>query len=405
MHRYPLYTRSSARDNSQHVRKEGFRIQGNLSRGRASASGAGVLADPSARGTYGRYADPSEREVWRQAPGTDEEGRTNAETEGGMRIMFRIRLAALVVVSVAIAAFAQAQTTQASQPAGTQPAASQPALYEIKFFRPEKVGDKSAFSCSGSTKKVQTMIVEGKAEDPKTQDLVYELSGASEVATIDDKERVTERTFTIEKCIRIDGEKRIEVAGKSTVVNLRCIDGVKAIKPRDPTKKLSPEAIQILSQAIALLANKDFSNDDDAIGTKERKKIGESWTVNKGLFAKSFFERSGMIVKDEDIKGEVKLLGIKTVSGIECLEIGLDVSVLKLALPNPVRNGVKREVEKATIAVNLMVLLPLNGKDPLLGGKESMIVVCKGKATGPGGVAETEFKQEDIKTVLAIPTK
>jgi hypothetical protein len=70
--------------------------------------------------------------------------------------------------------------------------------------------------------------------------------------------------------------------------------------------------------------------DDDIFGTKERKKVGESWPINRDLAIMDIAKKG---VQIEDLAGTTKLEKVFVVDGLKCLKVTAEMETDKFTLP------------------------------------------------------------------------
>ncbi|MCY2930106.1 MAG: hypothetical protein NTV86_11545 [Planctomycetota bacterium] len=301
---------------------------------------------------------------------------------------FGAAAAGVIVLGWAVCAWSQATT---------QPAKD----YRIKLSRPEKVGQEFQFTTSGSEKTEQTLTI-GEKVQTTTDEFVFEVKGAEQIGKTTEKGEPTEVAFTVETCVKIDGDKRSEAAPKGTVVIVSAVGGKKEVRAKDPGVTLSPDATRILRTAISVKAREE--NDDDAFGTDKRQRIGDSWPINAELMAKSFsreFGREGA-VKSADVTGQTTLAGLKTVEGVECLDLRFEVKLQNFA--PPVRPEAK--VVKGEVTVSGTEYAPVDESMSALGAQTTMTVAVVMKVQGPNGVEATaETKSERTLNRTGTPVR
>jgi hypothetical protein len=199
--------------------------------------------------------------------------------------------------------------------------------YEIKLARPFKVGMKYSLTADGALVRNVKVTRGGETHDQPEDGYGVRLEGTVEVLALDDTGEEAKISCTVDKCARITSEGETELLPKGNVF-------VAEGKGKD-TKfsleggaELPKEAAEALELVISLDTN-DKLNDDDLLGTKEKKKVGESWPVTPEAIAKDS-ERVGVVVKPEDVEGSFRLDGVEKVGEVECLKMSGNLRVKKL---------------------------------------------------------------------------
>ena len=254
-----------------------------------------------------------------------------------------------VAFNLALAAPAESTT----KPAGE---------YQIKLHRPETVGSRYQYSVTGSAKKDTTMSVAGQAVPTPSEVMAFEVSGIKEVTKVDKQGRPTGITFTIAKCVQVEGDKKTEVAPKGTVVLATYENDHKNITAKDASVTLSDEALQILHLVIDVSTAKEGEgDDDDSFGTKDKKKVGDTWPVHADAVVKQMGSQigQGATLHKDDVTGQTKLAAVKTVQGVDCLEVQCNMTISNFKPPVPPLLG-DIKVTSGKIAVALTGLFPVD---------------------------------------------
>jgi hypothetical protein len=204
--------------------------------------------------------------------------------------------------------------------------------YEIRMERPEKAGVKYELTASGSESEYMTMSDPNQVIKEGKSSISGELKGLVTILETDEMMRESKIKLTVSRCaITIDGKDyENNVLTKGTEI-IALLD-----KPKETfliDNKPVPEEIgKFLS--LFFTTNSSVLTDDDVFGTKERKKVGDSWPVNSTLAAKDLtgFE---MPVAPEDVKGSTKLEKLVDVDGIKCLYLRGKLQINNMTPPLP----------------------------------------------------------------------
>ena len=246
--------------------------------------------------------------------------------------------------------------------------------YEIRLTRPMKVGQEYQVSAAGRESQKATVMVNGQAVKNENQESAIEVELAAKVLEIDKNGAPVKATLKIGKCLEVKGEKRTPLVPAGTVV-------VAYMKDKEPVyeidgRQASPEAQRALTQVYTL--GKGESNDDQILGTAERKKIGDRWAMNSELAAKDA-AANGIDVKPEDIKGTVTLEKIVKAGGTDCLQLAAEINIARFALPAP--PGLV--VEKGTVQARMSGAFPINTSLGVAEKSETMTIMAVMKGAKP----------------------
>lgn len=248
--------------------------------------------------------------------------------------------------------------------------------YEIRLTRPDKVGEKSEVIISGEMSEQMTMTSQGKILQEKKSSLSATFQGTTTVLKVDDLQRATELKLLVSKCHKkMDGNAaEEEVLAKGTQI---------VVRRRDSDMEFLIDG-KVVSKDIAKVLGLFFSlprsqvTDDDIFGTKERKKVGDSWAVNSKLAAKDGAS-AGIKVDAENITGSTKIEEVVVVSGKKCLRLSGKMELSNVAPPLPAGMA----VEKSNMSVSFSGVFPVDTSIGRLSQKMTMTMalVAKGKPT------------------------
>jgi len=199
--------------------------------------------------------------------------------------------------------------------------------YEVRLHRPFKVGMKYSLTADGALVR-QVTIKRGDVKTNQPDDgFGVRLEGTVEVLALDQIGEEAKISCTVEKCARItsEGEAVLVPKGKVFIAEGKGKDTKFSLKDGGEMPKEASEALELV---ISLDTN-DTLTDDDLLGTKDKKKVGETWKVSSENVAKDS-ERVGVTVKPQDVEGSFRLDGIEKVGAIECLKLSGNLKVKHL---------------------------------------------------------------------------
>jgi hypothetical protein len=199
--------------------------------------------------------------------------------------------------------------------------------YQIKLARPLKVGMKYSLTADGALVRNVKVTRGGETHDEPEDGYGVRLEGTVEVLAIDDTGDEAKISCTVDKCARLtsQGETELVPKGKVFIAEGKGKDTTFSLQEGGELPKDAAEALELV---ISLDTN-DKLNDDDLLGTKEKKTVGQSWPVTPEAIAKDS-ERVGVIVKPEDVEGSFRLDGVEKVGEVECLKMSGNLRVKKL---------------------------------------------------------------------------
>jgi len=202
--------------------------------------------------------------------------------------------------------------------------------YEIRLHRPATVGQKYRMSAAGRQSRKDTVTQGGQAAQAKSQGFSLEFESVVTVLETDKKGMATKESHTVAKCVKIQGGARKSLVPKGTVIVGSATE--KATVFESGGRPVAPEVREALSLVIDL--SKGGATADEIFGTRERKKVGQSWNMNTGAAAKDL-HREGIEIRKEDIRGATTLEKVGKVGQTECLQIRGEMTLKNLMLPLP----------------------------------------------------------------------
>jgi hypothetical protein len=131
-------------------------------------------------------------------------------------------------------------------------------------------------------------------------------------------------------------------------------------------------------------------SDDDLFGSKVPRAIGESWNLDI-----SHFQDENVKLHPEGATGSTRLLALRKIDGVDCLEIQADLSVPRVTL-NGLPEGTK--LLEARMSGNFLGMFPTDGKRPSLSQGMSMDMKMKMEVPSPNGPVLAEMIRHDERT-------
>ena len=154
--------------------------------------------------------------------------------------------------------------------------------------------------------------------------------GKKKVVIVVEKFMITEEGFKFEGLPK--GTRLIASLKDREVVFAEALEGQEEGKPL-------AEGIELdaLQQVISL-DNEGDVTDDDIFGSKEKRKVGDKWPVNKAKAIEDF-RKDDIVIFVDRFKGETKLAGVVKVKGVECYRLtgSFDAKQFRPPLPRGFR--------------------------------------------------------------------
>ncbi len=256
--------------------------------------------------------------------------------------------------------------------------------YEIKMDRPCKVGQRYELTASGSDCSVTTITFRGELVREESTELTAKLRAAVTVLAVDKHERTSRLRLVIGEltATRIGDPKDKKLLAKDTVVVAEQRDGKEVFLVDG--KLVDANVQDTLRLLVSLSSDKD-PTDDEAFGTKERKKVGDRWVVCGEAIARSLAAQDTK-AEAKNIDGAIQLRGVTVVDGAKCLRLAGQFKAKGLSWPHEPGST----IVSGNIAVTLEGILPV---DPTLqasgviqqrGGSDQFRHELQARRQGPG---------------------
>jgi hypothetical protein len=233
------------------------------------------------------------------------------------------------------------------------PALSADESYTVRLVRPKKVGDTYRVDAQGMRRNQQRITVGGRLVGEEDKKHSVHLVAVATVLAVDTKSSATRIEYRLESLrASAPGQAEEEVlpAGRKVVAEAK--NGDTAFTTDSPVP-LTPEAVEALKVVISAHVP-ESPTDDDIFGTNRKKQVGDTWGINAATAARDL-AKSGLSVTPEDLKGTVRLAGVREAGGIKALEVMGQLSSDKIGLAAP-QAGI--QVEKTLMEGDFSGLVP-----------------------------------------------
>ena len=190
--------------------------------------------------------------------------------------------------------------------------------YAIRLSTPAEVGQNYAVTATGS--KFEKTSIEDKPV--KVIDYRVNFLGRAKVLEVDGKKIPIKIAFTVDSFTKNQGGATIDLLKPGTVVIADDTQEEQISLKDGALEERAREAFHLIYSS----HTPDDVTDDEVFGTKERKSIGDRWSINPSLvLASASFKDSGLMVPPGHLIGMTSLLGIDKVADIDCLSVRGDI--------------------------------------------------------------------------------
>ena len=175
--------------------------------------------------------------------------------------------------------------------------------YEIRLHRPDRVGDKTKFSGVCKNRQEMTAWADGKKILEENKDLAVNFEGIGTVLEVSPKGKAKRLSLQVDKLSAMEGKIQKELLPRGTVVVAANVAKKKVFEVNG--KAVQPEVARALQLVVSV--GSDDHTDDEMYGTRERKRVGDSWDVNRTALME---ELSGPNMSVNDIRGQATLKNV-----------------------------------------------------------------------------------------------
>jgi hypothetical protein len=262
--------------------------------------------------------------------------------------------------------------------------------YEVKLARPVKVGMKYHITTDGALVRETTISRAGTTAKQPDDGFGVHLEGTVEVLALDNIGEEAKVSIAVDKCSRITsaGETELVPKGKVLVAEGKGKDTKFSLRDGAELTKEASEALEL----VVSLDTDDTLTDDDLLGTKEMKKVGESWPATAENVVKDY-QRVGVEAKPEDVEGEFRIDGLEKKGEEQCLKLSGNLKVKRLVTKADEKEGGGGlpegfVVEGVSMEAKYTGLFPVDTSKGSLAESASMTFVTHVKGKGGGGDAD-----------------
>ncbi|MBM3875849.1 MAG: hypothetical protein FJ386_03905 [Verrucomicrobia bacterium] len=268
--------------------------------------------------------------------------------------------------------------------------------FEIRLHRPLKAGDRFAITKTVHEETETALSAGGKAVTNRREKLLIEFKSEATVEEVDAKGKPQRFTHKVSNLALTVGAERKQLLGGGAVVKAFLEDGKPVFEAAG--ERATGELARALSAAASV--GKSGASDDEFFGTKERKKVGDSWNVNAAAMIKDMQAKGNL--RAENLAGKVTLEKVTTDGGKRILHLGSEV---KGSFFPPLPPGLT--IKESTMRIKLGAKVPASVTDTHTEeeGDVSFALIATGKPDPNGAEVELKSSQRRWGTSAQIPIK
>lgn len=238
--------------------------------------------------------------------------------------------------------------------------------YEIVLFRPMEPGFKFVEHTSGEYGLREGAYINGDAIEEITTGAKVDLVTEAEVLATDSKGQPTRIRYSLQSIRSRGGTIVPSSLAPGTVIEVSAIGGDKTHSgiPPDTSAELR-HLLEILLSA----SDPDDPIEDEYMGTKDRKEIGDTWSLNLDELRRQWNSET-VSLSGAKLTAHAQLDEVRDVSGIRCLMIHVQLKAdgVQVAVPYGVR------VESASLILSDMIAVPENPTLPIMSQESNLFL-------------------------------
>ena len=263
--------------------------------------------------------------------------------------------------------------------------------YEVRLTRDAEAGEMYELTVSASVSKQMTMSSQGQVLRKNASSITANLEGTVTVLEIDEMKREKKLGLLVSRCLlSSNGSTKREALAKGTLVVAQIRGGQEEFLIDG--NAVSEDIAEMLGILISLPIAQ--ATDDDIFGTKERRKVGDSWAVNSVKAAVDLSSK-GIKVDPEDIKGSTKFDKLIVADGTNCLQISARMEMINIRPPLPRGMNVTKSNASANFSGEFPVDVSIRPLSEAM--TVSMVFIAKGRPAPDAPEVTLTMSMEESK--------
>jgi len=193
--------------------------------------------------------------------------------------------------------------------------------YAIKLQHPLTVGQRFEYRATADESMERSMISEQRTLKTEKEELKVELESVATILEVDAKGRSLKESHQIVKLLEGTNQTPLLAAGTIVVASRSGKKAVFNIAGTSPPNAVINALVTVIDIASG------GPTDDELFGTKERKKVGDSWPLDEALASREAKEKfAGLGMSMESMKGMTTLQSVSHEGGTDVIHVASDVT-------------------------------------------------------------------------------
>jgi hypothetical protein len=239
--------------------------------------------------------------------------------------------------------------------------------FEIRMHRPSIVGERCRFLASG--KKYENFKMRANEDvQEERKEIVVEFEGVGRVVSMDEKGRVIQSEFTIERFETLDNGSLKPLLSKGDILMVVRARGNQTSKDAQITVN-GHEISTAIREAIEVIFPTHISTeatDDDVFGTTQKQIPGAQWPIHADIAERDFANNLGI---ESKLSGSTKFIQKTTFQGTDCLELSSKIDGTVTRIPDKPFGAI---FHGGTITATSRGIFPTDLSMPILSSNEDI---------------------------------
>lgn len=271
--------------------------------------------------------------------------------------------------------------------------------FSILLTRKVKAGDQYGVTGIGHSQQLMNMSVNGQAMPAKQEEMNVEFVAAAKIIEATPNGREKRTSFTISKATKTVKGMVSELLPAGTVLVAEQV-GIKTQFSVDG-QALAADVAKAIDLIVSMESD-EGANDDIVFGTKERKKVGDSWPVNAKAAAEDVTSKTdgAMKLTEKSISGTTTLVEIAKAKTGDALRVEATMKLTDITIDLP--PGMK--VESSRFDAHMKGLFPVDPAKRALSKSMAMQgeFVCGGMV-GERAMTMTMTMKQSTDITFTVP--
>jgi hypothetical protein len=195
--------------------------------------------------------------------------------------------------------------------------------YEVRMFRPERVGQRTHVKCFGMQEQSTSMEIAQGSQPMQAGLLSVDFDAEAEVKRVDRRGRASEVVYTVRRCTVTRDGMSSDPFRSGAKITARADRTGRKTEFRVDGQPLDSSLVTPMTMVAGL--DHEELTEDEVLGTDRPRAVGESWAIDRKLMAQVLKNEANTDVVPEHISGVTTLADTVEHAGQDCLVLQTNV--------------------------------------------------------------------------------